>query len=654
MIVSANAWKKYYIDLCTNTESNNHIEAFKQSTELEDPEAFEDHIINNLRKDEDSIIMSKSPFTRNMKLLHSIKDLGGTRFRETHKIVGIEGFGPIGTPVAFMMNSIPNTISIDVPTDEQLIGIANEGMVQQTQATADNKFENATFVILPPFLSNPFVEMNTKDPAELLAATISLITEFDAAHPDFPNNKKARTQALYVAKFLWCAAHDHLDPLYFTVDQDDMEIETWNKKRHDNCILPSNPNITTRNVPRGMPPPQQDTAAIHALANNVKEQADILERMRQDKSAERDEKKIKFDKLHDSTKNLILQASSPNRECTPLSPVKTCTNFYEKTTVAKAMDYLKMVMKEKLNCSVDISTGLVTALYTGKFTRERDDAPCNFSFFMVPKLKPLSSGFQEKATFLQLKATQGQGWETLDIKEAIKQGIITPSTISEFEHQLKNLWGLSVFFFGETSVLPEALALFLQLCQRNSVSIEAKQERDPDFFTKLGYKIDTYVYRWLESCMRAEDREEVNDSLLRLTRVMDSILLDEFHQTLPLTFSSFKRKSPEDKNGNEKKRFKEGKEKEEDEKEKNRPEKVENTGRIENWLCTDSTEFKEKFVGKNSDKRPKINGKLACQRFHTKGFCYSNCRNVTTHIPSKQLSEDVKTKYAEYVSLCKA
>lgn len=606
MVVLANTWQTYFAQDPKNNESNAYLENFRSCTEVgQDPNTFHGKIINTLREETDTIIMAKSIYNDNMKLFHSIKDLGGTRTRPTNKIIGMEGFGPQATPVAFNMDTIADTVSTEVPSTDALMAIDRADRVTLATEQQGNVFSNANFVVLPPFLSIPYLQMNTRNPAELLVATVSLITEFDNANAHLPQNKKAHTQAINVLAFLWCAVKNHLDPLEFHSDRDDLEVEVWGKVRHATCIL-QNPQIpTTPTVPGGLPP--VISPAIQELASNVKEQATILEKMRQNKSDERDEKKNKFDKLHDSTKNLILQASSTDGELTPSQPVETCQNFFEKSTIAKAMDYLKIVMKDKFNCSVDIKTGLVTALYTGHFTRERDDAPCNLSFFSVPKLKPLSAGFQEQTTFLQIKATQGTGWDSPDIKEAIKQGIVTPSNIHEFEHQTKNLWGITSFFFGQHSRLPQKLVNFMELTHKHSVCLEAYHENDPQFFTRLGYRIDNHIYRWMESCARAQEREEVNDRLIALEGAIDELLLSTFHQLLPVTFASVStKKDEEEKNDNRRKRRKLEKEKKEKENAgKGKPVKVENTGTIEDWLCKNDEEFSENFAGKNTDAKPK-------------------------------------------------
>lgn len=268
MVALANTWNSYYKDHPTNDEANAHLNNFRTCTEVEqDPNAFHPKVITTLRADPDTIIMSKSPFTNKMKLFHSIKDLGGTRARASNKIVGMEGFGPQATAVAFDMNTISHSISIDVPSDDTLLGIdSNEKVVQATEQQ-NNEFSNANFVVLPPFLSVPYIQSNTRDPATLLVETVSLITTFDNANPNLTLENKARTQAINVLKFLWCAAKNHLDPLEFVSDRDDLEVEVWGKVRHATCILQDLGTPGTPRVPTGLPP--VISPAIQELAGNV-------------------------------------------------------------------------------------------------------------------------------------------------------------------------------------------------------------------------------------------------------------------------------------------------------------------------------------------------------------------------------------------------
>ena len=69
-------------------------------------------------------------------------------------------------------------------------------------------------------------------------------------------------------------------------------------------------------------------------------------------------------------------------------------------------------------------------------------------------------------------------------------------------------------------------------------------------------------------------------------------------------------------------------------------------------MASDPREYKEKFAGKNLKERPKLLGKSICQRFHSKGYCFSDCFNKVTHIPSQDLDETSKNAYSAYCVLC--
>jgi len=109
---------------------------------------------------------------------------------------------------------------------------------------------------------------------------------------------------------------------------------------------------------------------------------------------------------------------------------------------------------------------------------------------MVPKLKPLvSSGYAAHAMNLQLKATQKKGWSDSNLKEAVKQGIVTRSSPNELQHQHQNLWGIACLFFGPKSKLPSSLDDIILTIENHALIIEAKHIRGPQFCTKLAMQL---------------------------------------------------------------------------------------------------------------------------------------------------------------------
>ena len=101
-------------------------------------------------------------------------------------------------------------------------------------------------------------------------------------------------------------------------------------------------------------------------------------------------KKSKLDDLPESSKDLILNASSVKGECTPGTPNSLCTDLYSKKTSSKAKDFLQDALTNTFNCIVDNDHEMDTALYSGAFVRERDDLQTNFFICLVPKMRPLA------------------------------------------------------------------------------------------------------------------------------------------------------------------------------------------------------------------------------------------------------------------------
>ena len=80
---------------------------------------------------------------------------------------------------------------------------------------------------------------------------------------------------------------------------------------------------------------------------------------------------------------------------------------------------------------------------------------------------------------------------------------------------------------------------------------------------------------------------------------------------------------------------------------------VQNSSKIEAWMAASSDEYQRYFAGKHLQLRPQLNGRPMCQRFHSKGHCFSDCINAASHIPSTNIPSDTSAKYAAYCQKCK-
>ena len=124
-----------------------------------------------------------------------------------------------------------------------------------------------------------------------------------------------------------------------------------------------------------------DSSFLDQLALNVENQTKVIGSIHQDRSESKTSKQ-KFEDLHELAQRLILNAFSDNKEVTPSEPCPSASEFFKKKSVGKASDLLSTSLLNNYKCHVEISTGLVTALFNGVFLRDREDFPCNFSFFL--------------------------------------------------------------------------------------------------------------------------------------------------------------------------------------------------------------------------------------------------------------------------------
>ena len=639
--MSSNTWKDYYQSLASNEDGNKNLSAFANDTDPAKLTDFPSEILRNFHSDTNTIVMGRSNICTDVVFYHSIRNLGGSRARPKNKIVGLTGVGPDAIPVQFSEASISTEVQVNCPSNATLKGISDKATVATAVVPPLRPLvlNSATFQFLPPFISSAFLELSERDPAQLLVELNSLITAHDTAHDGDAEFPKAEDECKNLRAFLWALSTDRIEGLKCSSNPDDVELANFNKIRHSDCILPLTP---------AQPSETSNTDAIQQLATSVQNQTDLIEELKQSRTEASKEKKQKFADLHESAQRLILNASSQNGEVTPSTPSTNCASFFSKSSATKAANYLSTTLQDTYKCNPDLQSGFTQALFDGHFLCDREDSPSNFSFFLCPRKNPLSSGNRKRRTILLIKTKQGKGWSEQDYNDAVKQGISTPDDINLANHQFRIWWGCGAFFFGDASMFPTALAKLINLMATHCITFEAQQIKDKNFLTKFAYQVDTRVFRWLQQCAQESDRENVDDSLLDFKDIVNQVLNDQFLQVLPSTFKSEKEEEdepfPPSGPGQARKKQK---------RESNQTEsrQVRNTGTISEWVPTQEV-YTQKFAGKNISARPILNGVPMCQRFHSKTYCFSDCNNKASHVPSNTVSDEIKAKYTSYCKLC--
>ena len=643
-------WLLHFTSLPSNDLGNKSLSSFaKASSATED--STTESLTQALIQDIDTVFLTVAPITNRIKLLHSPQRIGGTRLCPATTLVALDGFDRQAQPLVIDPTTLTTTFSIRTPSNSTLRRILSQDSVDSSSAPTNGRpFQHAPFLLLPPFIANALIAQDLRSPTDIFLRCVELILQFDIDHGDDTSfTETAQDHCKHILFFLWGAAKGLIPPITIVPGNDDAHALTWSAHRHHNCILPLVSSSSDDSDSTSTQPVTADI--VQTLAHSITSQTEVWEKMRQDKQEAKDEKSNKFTNLHDSTQLMILNASSIDGEDAPGTPTTHCSEFFSKKNISKALDYVQTTLDHEMECCVHIDTGLIAALHAGHFLRDREDSPSNFSFFLTPKKQPLSSNIFRPTMVLQMKASQGKGWSDTDLKDALKQGIITPHDVHEFGHQLKNFWGLSSFFFGTDSVLAQTLSPLLAKISRHTLTFEGAQCRDPSFVTKLGYAIDTRVFRWLDQCRSHTHRRTVNDSLLNFDSLFDQVLTDSFYQTLPTTFRDFSSPPPADlpNTTTATHRPKRARLSTNDDRLK---ERLINSRQIDTWIVSPA-DYRFKVMGKHLDDRPRIKQRPMCQRFHSKGYCFSDCVNKITHIPSQDIEPALQKLYQKYIDRCK-
>ena len=306
-------------------------------------------------------------------------------------------------------------------------------------------------------------------------------------------------------------------------------------------------------------------------------------------------------------------------------------------------------LNDLFNCDMDAVMGLVTALFTGFFLWSHENSPGNFSFFLVPRKRPLSGNSMKTASLLQLKQSHGKGWDEKDLVDALKQGVQVPENHGDALDQFKNLWGLASFFFGPKSLLPKRLSEFYEFFSSHKLALEGKQLSDTNFLAKVAFAIDTRVFWWLQQCLLKEDRDSIDDSIIDFSDVMKSILLNSFTQDLPSTFHTFDEENESEIGEPKTKRSRKSKDTGDAS-----DRRIENKHTLTEWAIQDGESYSEIFAGKHLNERPKLKGRPMCQRWHTNKYCFKDCQNKITHVKGSEVPESQKASYTEYCKKCRS
>ncbi len=135
-------------------------------------------------EDIDTVILAANA-NRNVMILHSPKNFGGTRIQPENKVIGMISLGTQATWINLSLNSALAYCNIVVPTINKLAACTTAKEVEDIPAPEENGlvgFEGLAIFIPAPALRNAILASNTRNPFELIPLMTRTARAFDNAH----------------------------------------------------------------------------------------------------------------------------------------------------------------------------------------------------------------------------------------------------------------------------------------------------------------------------------------------------------------------------------------------------------------------------------------------------------------------------------------
>lgn len=662
-------WSDWFINLPSNDAGNQNFQAFSDSLSSGETEAAK---LLQVTEEIDTVILAANA-SREVMMLHSPRNFGGTRTRPANKLICMLGMGPQAVCVLVDLNSALANCDIIVPTANELLACTT---VQEVEAIAPparalrnaNDFEGSAVFIPGPLFRNAIIASGTTNPLQLIPLITATARAFEVRVNDegIVCNGDPVSHASNIHSWLFGVSQGTIGETRYSVLPDDVEVMRFNNERHLACI--SRGGIQGGAAAQGGALANDDAfqALVRQLTHGISAQTEVIAESNQiqerffERQDNREEAKMdRTKKIYPGILKMIGRAAAAKGDDSLDIPA-SCLRFFNHENVGMAQYDLVHQFKEMRAQDVTFATGTTNALYIGQFLWSDPSTPSNFTMFAFREQEPNTDSRQEDFMVCHLIREEGQKKSVDEIKASLKQTVHIPSDVNGLGIQIQLFEKASRIFFGDDSVLTENLnQLHLEIA-RNKTSFKSEIAVDEFFVAKFMFAVDRRVQRWLKSCEKAvNSRNEVNDSILDFDDVIEHVLNGTFSITLPPAFSKVKADTSEIKDADGKHKGgeggEEGKGRKKRKSEDGKGNAVKNSTQPDEFKLTSGENWKEQFAGILTTDRPAWNEKVRmCARWHIKGDCYDNCSRKDSHVPNDKIPDDKRAAMTEFIAKCRA
>jgi len=638
----AQTWKRHFELVPKNEQLDKVPHLFLRAT---DPNESKDVRRQTIFADQDAMILAGDGFG-SIQLLHSPTNLGGNFLCPGNKLVALVGSGELSGAVLIDEVSLLNDYrEIEVPQFVEIRECSTADEIKALSVQNDDTLDCSGCMLLLPFFRSVLLNADSLDPIKLILAIIEAMnaSDFDQAMYEY---------AVELCYFLWCIANDKVEGTKTVLRLDDNDVLSYQMSRQNQCI--SRP--TQQGHQAGISDNgtfRQLSAAISMQSEETRE-ANNLRRQEIRLSMEREEqKRDKFQKLHISTQNMILNASSTDgdRRAQELSP--HAKSFYTKDSEGLADQDLKYSLDLISQENTSFAHGTVQCLRIGNYLYSDSVTPNNFSFFSFNEQSAGTSNNERQLIIhLTQSHSQGQTISTKDLRKLTKQFLLVPHNFESFQTQLKIFSAANECLFGERAATTIGLNWLLNQVNGNLKQVLKQQmSSDPTFAAQLAYAVDIRIQEFLKDCKQASDRSEVDERVVNFRDMVNDIRFQRFSMSLPPSFVFTSKDESQDidtngrggDGGRDRKRPRGAGGGDEDN-------RIHNTNQVDEFKMRPNEDWRKDFCGRCIDDRVRWDkNSLMCPRWFTNGYCFDNCKNKASHVPASQVPADKKREYSEYL-----
>ena len=162
MAPKSNSWKLHFDSLPTDEAGNKNMQAFSSSMEAGNPNGAKLAAFTG----NPDVVLLGADGDEGIRMVHSLKNLGGNVLRPTDNVVGLLGFGPKAIPVELDVNSATLDVKLTLPSAEQLRNCKLKEefeAVEVPRQTSSKTLKSSASFLAPPFLRTTLIQLESDD-----------------------------------------------------------------------------------------------------------------------------------------------------------------------------------------------------------------------------------------------------------------------------------------------------------------------------------------------------------------------------------------------------------------------------------------------------------------------------------------------------------